>query len=381
MPAKNKSIRRYGIGSLYVKSGYWCISFSPKHAEIIGLKSRYVATNQAATPTGRATAERMRRKLSDDYYRAKGLLYMEAPLPAPAPQPQEPTLREYFTRFKEEQAGKIKKRTLDSYELSFRVIFGSIGDSQAWRNEWGEALRKYALRRDVHATTQNIYIRGVSVFIHWLEGEMILPGGVMEFQRMRKHALKKTPKEIRVYSNHEVQKLLDECARHKHDSEKHLKLSFIIRLLMAVALRIHEVFEMKREDWNFDTRQLRILHKHGLRYEYVPITEELEAIYKVIEEKFPTQPDAPMFGYSNPFSGINAYRYLFVLVAKEAGVKLDGRSFHEFKKTYITNLIMKKGSKLSLFEIARLSRCATAVIEKHYLLLGNDKMLQVLESE
>lgn len=393
MPVKKNYAHRYGIGSLYVKKGYWYIAFSAKQAAKIGLKSRNIATYQAATPTGRVAAERMRRKLSDDYFREIGLLppQEEAPLqPVVAPTPdstppppavilppqEELTLDEHFARFRQEQTGKSKHNTIRSYELAFRTIFGTIAKSESWRNEWESTLKKYTLLRDINANTQNIYLRGVSVFIHWLEDEKILLNGAVEFKRIKKNAQKKVPKEIKIYSKIEIQKLLAVCAKYKND--RHNKLAYMIRLMTAAAVRIHEVFEMKCEDWQFEKGQLRIMHKHGGRYEYVPITEEMSKIYQEMTLLYPSKDDEPMFGYGTDAD--SNFRKLFKVVATEAGIKLSGRLFHEFKKTYITNLIVTKGKQLSTFEIAHLSRCSVSVIEKHYLLLGNEKLREILES-
>lgn len=61
-----------------------------------------------------------------------------------------------------------------------------------------------------------------------------------------------------------------------------------------------------------------------------------------------------------------------------AGVERDGRSFHEFKKTYISRLVAEVGTKMSLFEVARLARCSEQVLTRHYLKLGTNRLRDLM---
>ncbi|MBS4036202.1 MAG: tyrosine-type recombinase/integrase [Ignavibacterium sp.] len=152
------------------------------------------------------------------------------------------------------------------------------------------------------------------------------------------------PKEIRVLSDKEILTLLEKIKNtdKKHLIEtKHQHYKLIVMLLMT-GLRITELINLTFDDIDFKENLIRVRNEKKDRIDYLPLYEELK-IFILQEWKERT---GRLFNYKSKES----LKFFRRFLEKE---KMQGFSFHTFRKTFITKLI---NSGLSVFDVMTLAR-------------------------
>lgn len=375
--------RKDHVGSIYKRKGSdrLYLSLPPRVAEQFAIP-RDIATGIHDTPDGRAQARGMLIEITRRYYGALGII--------PVPK-RMVSIREAFDKYMSDVVSQRSHATRRGYVLSFNAIM-SHGDSNAdvstvhrigdrTVSDLERALMQFVstgrtATGPVGPRTIELYATVFQTFAAWAheEGLVSVP--------IRRNAVKrrlpaKTGKPIAVWDDEEIDAML-RVARAEGASVAFRRCADIIDLLRRTPLRIHEALELRLSDVDTTTRTLRVKRKDGKTWEYVPLREpDLEAIVEIAHRNAIRGNDVPILGYR--VTSTSRLLRTFVSLLEAAGVERRGRGWHEFKKTYITRMVVRVGRDLSLHEAARLARCSSGVLERHYLKLTTDQLRSRLE--
>lgn len=386
-PQRGKARKPEYIGRIYKRKGNerLYVVLPRAVASTIGVP-RTIATGILDTPQGRREVELLLVKTEHRYNAIRAGLIS----PLPARSQDLVTIKEAFDLFKEQRAAQRSKNSQRNYVLAYNAVMHHGDERRPLTEQVDKGARRQlyveqliekmittrtTAKGQVSPETCEIYARTFLIFLQWAFDE-----GMMPVMASRKRLKKLHPhmagKPIRTYEDSEIEAMLAYCRREKATVAER-RMGYLVSVLARTPLRIHEALTARLSDIDNTTSTLRVERKDGRTWEYVPLMKrDAEMLLSIAEQTGATSPAHRILGYRE--SSTSRLRRTFMSVAKDAGVNLDGRLFHEFKKTYITKMVQRVGKDLSLQEVARLARCGLQVLEKHYLRMGSEHLREKL---
>ncbi|MBI2794729.1 MAG: site-specific integrase [Ignavibacteria bacterium] len=343
---------------------------------------RDIATGIVASPHGWMSARRMLEDLIRRWQIARGVVRDTTAAI---------TLAEAFERFLADHGARRSRASLRNYKLAWQavichgnahdpvnrvVVRGSVQCSTA-------ELAMAELVRTCQTPTGSItiesvaiYLRTFMVFCNWANREGLMPI-VPRASTIRKMMPHRPGKPVQIYTDTEIEAMLAICRRPSAPKSQ-VKVGHIIAVLARTPLRLHEALALKREDIDTTAMTIRVERKDARTWEYIPLTgDDIALLARIAQENGVQKPHDAILGYHS--TSDSRLRRTLYEVMHRAGIERNNRSWHEFKKTYISRVVRRIGTDLSIFEASRLARCSAPVLERHYLKLEPHELRQKIE--
>ncbi|HRP02923.1 MAG TPA: tyrosine-type recombinase/integrase [Candidatus Kapabacteria bacterium] len=230
-------------------------------------------------------------------------------------------IKETWQEFKKEHCINIELKTYENYELAFRRVVTKdqlLTDTNIERM----VIDFIQSNRKLSNNTINIYLRAFQIFLNFCYDKKYIP----HLQIYKKYKKKVTEKAIEIYSDDEINKLLD----YFHSKDYEFKL--LIILMLTTGMRIGECLRLKKE--NIKDNVLILGNKITKKQETVIISSELRSELLSIHKN---SSDVFRWKYSSYSRLVRRLHAAFI----EIGIETN-KSFHEFRKTYLRNLYDEK---------------------------------------
>ncbi len=338
---------------------------SNKEKLYITFKGKQVSTGLPNTEYGKSEARKILKQLNEEERNHRFNI---------KPEKDTLTVSQAFDKFLAQKKKSRDKKTIEWYECSYKAFFPidfpvhKVERRNGVTISWLELnIQEMITRQAKSSATLAIYVRGTGVFVHWLyeEGYISFPVRLSRLKKMIKNAPKKP---IRVYNEEEIQAI---CEQLRQD-ETYKDLAFCIEIMVATGMRIHEVLELT---WNAVKKDIIEIESKDKRS--IQLISRSEQVNKILE-KIPRKPlQNKVFKWSQESD--SRLRQALYTAMKNANIERDGRSFHEFRKTFITRLIVHN-KKMNIFDIASAARCEIRIIQQHYLKYPTEQLELLLNS-
>ncbi len=389
MNTRQKKIKepRY-IGRIYKRKGNnrLYIVLQRTAASLLGI-TRDIATGIQDTKEGREEAEELLVALTHKYNAVRGG-YSNAL--GSQHRTTGLTIKQAFDRFVEQHGAQRSANSVRNYKLAYNAVLHHGEERKGLADESAHGGKKQlyvehllemmiTTRRTakgaVTPETCEIYARTFLIFLQWSFDEGLMPR-MASRKRIRKLHPHMPGKAIKIYGQDEIDQLTAYCYR-EGASTSERRIGHLISVLARTPLRIHEALTTRLGDIDMTTHTLKVQRKDGRQWEYVPLmARDVEMLKQIAAETGAKNPADRILGYRE--TSTSRLRRTYLTVAKDAEVELNGRLFHEYKKTYITRMVQRVGKDLSLQEVSRLARCGLQVLEKHYLRMGSEHLREKL---
>lgn len=260
-----------------------------------------------------------------------------------------------FKEFLSSHGANKSKKTIAAYNEAFKAIISTPGLKVS--EAAIEDQIRYAVKTKKHIKNGwDNYRRSFTTFLNWCVRKKILPGKIVIID----YFPKPKPKPIRIYTTAEYEKII--TAAFQADNE----FGVLLSVFFLTGFRIHEILELRRAQ--ISGVQIEMESKDERRAETFPITPELRRLF----DSVPVRSDGKVFRWGNP----GALRHRFYRLLESIGIERNGRSMHEMRKTFISNLA---NNDVDIRIAAELARCSVAVMIKHYTLLSHENKKKTLE--
>jgi integrase/recombinase XerD len=264
-------------------------------------------------------------------------------------------MEELFAQFINEKKflSNLSQGTLHYYRevYEFFKVEGFDGSKQS--------LQAAVIRMRERGTSTgavNTYIRGMNVFLNWLEKEHSYPHLSLKKLRTEQRIFKSlTDPELRAIISYKPKTF---CKRRVH------ALSL---LLLDTGMRVNEGLTLEKSKVDFDNLLMSIRGK-GNKDRIVPFSYEVR---KVLFKYSHSHKHELVFctGHGTKILYANALRNFYDM-EKDLGIKTDG-AFHSLRRTFATNFIRQGGNPLVL---QRLLGHSTLTQTSQYVKLVTDDL-------
>ena len=331
------------------------------------------STGLIDTPKNRKILERMLEKAYLDYLNKTSQVIPEI-LPKITY-----TIGELWQIYKDKFLASKEKKTQKSYELSYKQLITNndidpeliinIRNSQV--NYLYEHISNNIALSNQSNNSINLKLRSVQAFLNWL-----LNNGYLEHKiDLRKLKRETQKKEIHAYSENtleQIEKLLQ-----KQDREFFL----LLQLQANLGLRIKESLELMWEQVDFEKNKIIMPNKiKKNQSDYLPITGKVKEILlelkEISEKRFLETKKAKLFRWHHESS--SRLNKKFNKLLETANLKVDGVSFHGFRKMFMNKVSKKNVNVIQFMQLSRIRDLKTA--QNHYLQNDIDKMIEILEN-
>lgn len=377
--------RRSTPGSIYCPKGRQTLS--------IKLSGVVISTGYKDTPQGRLRAqeelERMYEGFRADYAKTEGATKKERfqywlSMTNLAGAPQGLTCKEAFQEFIRQHGRQRRAKTVQNYKHAYDALIGEavfpvasmvmVGSQSVLRLE--HQIEKSLLARVRGPVTLSNYVRAISVWVRWLF-DMGHIDNEVRLGRLRRLLVQPKPKKIAVFSESETALLIERM------QEKHPDGASLVRFLLATGMRIHEAMELEWSDVDYERGIIACERKDGVVMQYVVITKEVD---EILEGQRSRHPEKPWPWKTGKLSHVRrwmreAARGPEPKEGEEPPVVIDltGRSFHTFRKTFISRLVDRIGRDMDVWTVAKLARARVEVIQNHYLSVPTENLRAAME--
>lgn len=292
--------------------------------------------------------------------------------------------KEAFNEFIRQHGRQRKAKTVQNYKHAYDALIGEaafpvasmvmVGSQSVLRLE--QQIER-ALRARVRGpVTLSNYLRALSVWVRWLY-DMGHIDTEIRLGRLRRLLVTPKPKQIAVFTEDESNLIIGRMA------EKHPDGASLLRFLLATGMRIHEAMELEWSDVDYDRGIIACERKDGVVMQYVVLTKEVEEILAEQKERHQGKPWPWKTGKLS-----HVRRWMREAAegdepeeGKPKPVKIDlaGRSFHTFRKTFISRLVDRIGRDMDVWTVAKLARARVEVIQNHYLAVPTENLRKAME--
>lgn len=276
-------------------------------------------------------------------------------------------LSEAFQQFLDTMGPARRLKTVQNWKHAYAAFIDSDYPAAATvRQGSHDVLRieadieRVITQRARTPVTLSNYLRAIKVFTKWMSQEGITPSDIRG-PRLKRMIGTIKPKAIEIWSQEELDKLMAWYRSHSPVD------ALLIDLLINTGLRIHEALELTWADIDLAQRIIIVERKDGKIMQYLPLTTAVERILSQLPHDRPT-----LFPWK--LSSTGRLRNRLETACAESGVDRKGRSFHTFRKTYISRLVDRVGNDLDAFTVSRLARARVEVIQNHYLQIPPEKL-------
>lgn len=277
---------------------------------IIKLYGKFYSTGLPDTPGNRKLCEK---KMKSMYLKSLG---MDGEVAL-----KQPRIKEALYKFRSDHLFNKAPKTVRAYEYAFgKVIVSNI---EIKRDTIIEQVKDFIINTEVSLASVEIVLRHYQVFVNWLHENDYLSKPTNIKRLLTK---KSGGKLVQTYEEDEIQALVG------YWTEKQPEFALLIRFMLATGGRIGETLRLKRAD--IDDQYILFNNKYDSAPERFPVYDEITQITAQLP-----QDRESLFRWSdNSTSRLNKW---LRESAKELGIDLNGRSFHEFRKTFRRRLFDK----------------------------------------
>lgn len=308
-----------------------------------------IFTGLPDTPQGRAQAQKI---LEQEWLRAHGL---EKPA-----QTRAVRIAEAWAQYVQIKRPQLQPKTLSGYEQAYNRIVGQQNFVLTESNVLA-CVREFLGAFTDSDTTRNVYLTAFQVFLNWCTAEKLLLGehGTSTAVHISRN---------RVAVQHKIQMFTpEECAAiYAYFLEHDPEFAALLELLRLTGARISDALTLTWEQIDMQGRTITWRNKRSKLPERVPIAP----VAVELLEKIPRRRGGAVFRWQ-PSSDSRLRRRLYDAM-QTLKIPRDGRSFHEFRKTYCT-MIFDLGLPISA-SLALVRHKTVDVTIKHYLGRNEDAL-------
>ena len=273
---------------------------------IVKVKKKTYHTGLKDTPNNRKLAEQIKIKM---FLELHGL--SETAIK------HENTIKDIFNQYIENHCINLDETTIRGYNLAFKRIIKTDCkiDKEIIENKVIEFIKT---EKKLSPASINIYLRAFQIFLNYLKDKEYLPA----MKIFKHYKINHSEKEIKIYSDDEINKLLE------YFKMKDIEFMILLQLQLFTGMRIGECLKLERK--NIKEDRIILENKTVKTAEFVIITPELRDLLLSLPNR------KKLFRWSE-----NSYSRLtrrFHDAFKELNINRDNRSFHELRKTYLRKL-------------------------------------------
>lgn len=244
---------------------------------------------------------------------------------------------------------KLSEKTIKGYIYSFKKIFNKNFIVENERIE--KHIKEFSLNdNNLRDESKNIILRSFRVFYNYLLENKILTEKKNIYKKYKKND---SNKEVIPYTIEEYEAIRSEAYK------KRKELGNLIVFLWESGARIRETLLIQKKDVNIGNNNILIANKINKNIkEKLIISNELKP---VIEEQM-SSIGQKLFSWS-PNTRSKLSREI-IKIEEKLGIKIKGRGFHGFRKSFATKLFKKNVPIPYITELMRHKNISTTL--KHY---------------
>lgn len=275
---------------------------------VVQVRNKRVYTGLNDTPTNRRTAERIKENL-----------YLESIGLKPNTTITRKNLKQLFDLFISEREITLAPRTITNDKLAYRQF---IRKNIVAEPEFIEQCVKESLKTTkISDESKNIYLKTFQVFLNWLFANGHLE---VRLNLKKKYFFKGTDKENEIFYENEILALLE------YFDKKDREFAILINFLLHTGLRINEALTLTFKQVRTD--RIILSNKVEKTAEVLIISQD---IYNILNElRQPGKTKVFRWKYTS-YSRLNR---TLTTAMENLNIEKRGRSFHEFRKTFLYNL-------------------------------------------
>ncbi len=262
----------------------------------------------------------------------------------------------------------LSEKTIQDYRDFVGQFIRYVGSEEEIENLTQEDIDtyiEYQIDRDISRTTRSTYIRNLKIFIRW-----ICENHNVTFKYTSIKVPKSTKKNIRLYSNQEIELIFESISTSEQWIVERNKA--IIAFMLDSGLRQGEICTLKRE-WINTSNGIMTVHGKGDKERTVPLGKMAIKMYEQYIELCPYQDIeyAFLLKSGKPMS-CNSVKLMVTKLAKKLPFELSSHKLrHNFATNYCLNMYKKYGH-IDIFRLMVIMGHEDIETTRRYLHLANE---------
>lgn len=307
---------------------------------------RTIHTGLPDSPQGRAQAQKI---LEQEWLRVHGLLTART---------DTVRIAEAWEQYVQIKRGQLQPKTLSGYEQAYsRIVHKNFVLTE---DNVLACVREFLAAFTDSDTTRNVYLTAFQVFLNWCTAEKLLSTSV----NISRH---------RVPVQHTIQTFTrEECtALYEYFCEHDPEFAVLLELMRLTGARISDALSLTWEQIDVQARTITWRNKRSKQKECVPVAPVVVELLRQV----PRRGSAAVFRWQ--VSSDSRLRRRLYDAMKELKIARNGRSFHEFRKTYCSTIF---DLGLPIAAALTLVRHKTVdVTIKHYLARNEEALHEAIK--
>lgn len=264
---------------------------------------------------------------------------------------------ELFKIYESEREITKSHKTIVSDNTAFKNFFPLNIPIKAVLIE--NAIKDYLKDTKISNESKNLYMRTIQTFLNWLFDNKYLPE---KLNLKKKYFFKTVNQENQIFTKEEIHNLIT------YFSTNDVEFAYLIKFLALTGLRISEALNLTWK--NIKSDRIELLNKTIKTSEYVPVTKNIDEILSSLKKINSIK----VFRWkASSYSRLN--RRLSKAL-ETLNIKKEGRSFHEFRKSYLYYL-QQSGVQVNMAQVLMRHKNINVTI-KHYQKNDNLELLSAM---
>lgn len=267
------------------------------------------------------------------------------------------TIEKAFERFMRDYGSLRSKKTQAHYRNSYAACFVRPHEALTRDNIIANIREARMLHTGVTVNGWNSYRTSITTMQrYWVREGMLHEAPDLSLLFVRKR-----PVAVKIWAQEEI----DQIVTYFHERDPEYAL--FLQILAITGLRVHELLELTWAQITGDV--VWLTSKDGNRNESIPMFSALRALLDEIIVLDPERTSKHrVWRWAD--SNVSRLRHRLHDACEVLGIDDEGRSFHTFRKTFVSRMAAN-GVDVRL--AASLARCDVPVMMKHYTLLQGEK--------
>lgn len=262
----------------------------------------------------------------------------------------------------------LSAKTIQDYRDfvgQFIRYVGSETEIESLTQEDIDTYIEYQIDRDISRTTRSTYIRNLKIFIRW-----ICENHNVNFKYTSIKVPKSTKKNIRVYSNQEIELIFDSIGASEQWIAERNKA--IIAFMLDSGLRQGEICTLKSE-WVITSNGIMTVHGKGDKERTVPLGKMAMQLYEQYRKACPYQKTEYAFVLkSGKAMSCNSVKLMVTKLAKKLPFELSSHKLrHNFATNYCLNMYKEYG-QIDIYRLMIIMGHEDIETTRRYLHVANE---------